>query len=63
VACQVIKLKLKKKEYNDEVTKEGLATKVVWYLSIILRLKRLFENIDDTKKTFFLSSSNLHVGI
>jgi len=38
-----------KKEYNDEVTKEGLPAKVVWYLPIIPRLKCLFANTNDAK--------------
>jgi len=41
------KVKVGQKEYNDEVTKEGSRAKVVWYLPIILRLKRLFANADD----------------
>jgi len=34
---------------NDEFTKEGPSAKVVWYLPIIPRLKRLFANIDGAK--------------
>jgi len=37
---------------NDEIyefTKEGPPAKVVWYLSIIPRFKRLFANTNDTK--------------
>ena len=33
----------------DEFTKEGPPPKVVWYLPIIPRHKRLFANSDDTK--------------
>jgi len=43
------KAKVSQKEYNDEVTKEGPPVKVVWYLRIIPRLKRLFSNADDAK--------------
>ena len=34
---------------NDESTKKGPPTKVLWYLSIIQRFKCLFANADDTK--------------
>ena len=43
------KVKVGQNEYNDEVTKEGSPTKVIWYLPIISRLKRLFANADDAK--------------
>jgi len=33
----------------DEFTKEGPSAKVVWYLPIIPRLKRLFANAEDAK--------------
>ena len=47
--CVRYKVKVSEKEYNDEVTKEGLPAKVVWYLSIISRFKHLFANSDDAK--------------
>ncbi|GAU41485.1 hypothetical protein TSUD_239610 [Trifolium subterraneum] len=34
---------------DDEVTKKGSPTKVVWYLPIISRFKRLFTNANDAK--------------
>jgi len=43
------KVKVGQKDEIDEVTKEGPPVKVVWYLPLILKLKRLFANIDDTK--------------
>jgi len=43
------KVKVGQKEYNDEVTKEGPLAKVVWYLSIISRLKCLFATTYDAK--------------
>jgi len=43
------KVKVGQTEYNDEVTKEGLSGKVIWYLPIITSLKRLIANTDDVK--------------
>jgi len=43
------KVKVGKNDEIDEFTKEGPPSKVVWYLSIIPRLKRLFANADDAK--------------
>ena len=43
------KVKVAHKEYNDEVTKKGHPVKVVWYVPIILRFKRLFANTDGGK--------------
>ena len=34
---------------DDENTKKGPPAKVLWYISIIPRFKRLFANGDDTK--------------
>ena len=34
---------------NDESTKKGPPTKVLWYLLIIPRFKRLFANVDAAK--------------
>ena len=34
---------------NDESTKKGPLTKVLWYLPIIPRFKHLFTNADDAK--------------
>jgi len=33
----------------DERTNKGPLVKVLWYLSIISRFKRLFANVDDAK--------------
>ena len=43
------KVKVGQNDDIDEFTKEGPHTKVVWYLPIIPRLKRLFANADDIK--------------
>ena len=43
------KVKVGQNDEIDELTKEGPPTKVVWYLPIIPRLKRLFANADDAK--------------
>jgi len=43
------KVKVGKNDEIDEFTKEGPPAKVVWYLTIIPRLKRLFVNADDAK--------------
>ena len=43
------KVKVGQKDEIDEFTNEGPSPKVVWYLPIIPRLKRLFVNSDDTK--------------
>jgi len=43
------KVKVGHNDEIDEFTKEGSPTKVVWYLPIIPRLKRLFVNADDAK--------------
>jgi len=43
------KVKVCQNDEIDEFTNEGPPAKVVWYLPIIPRLKRLFANIDDIK--------------
>ena len=43
------KVKVGQNDEIDEFTKEGPPAKVVWYLSIISRFKRLFANADDAK--------------
>jgi len=43
------KVKVYQNDEIDEFTKEGPPPKVVWYLPIIQRLKRLFANADDAK--------------
>ena len=43
------KVKVGQNDEIDEFTKEGPPAKVVWYLPIIPRLKRLFANADDAK--------------
>ena len=49
--CGVSRYKVKDDDEcsNDESTKKGLPTKVLWYLLIIPRFKHLFANVDDTK--------------
>ncbi|KAL4591898.1 hypothetical protein LXL04_004873 [Taraxacum kok-saghyz] len=42
-------LRVKQKEYNSDVTKNGPPAKLLWYLPIIPRLKRLFANAKDAK--------------
>ncbi|KAL4591304.1 hypothetical protein LXL04_004262 [Taraxacum kok-saghyz] len=42
-------LRDKQKEYNSDVTKNGPPAKLLWYLPIIPRLKRLFANAKDAK--------------
>jgi len=50
-----LKLRLsryKQKIYSEDsgqIEKDDLALKVVWYLSIVLRFKRLFANLKDAK--------------
>ena len=36
-------------QFNDELVKKGPPAKVIWYLPIISRFKRLFANADDAK--------------
>jgi len=43
------KVKVGQNDDIDEFTKEGPSAKVVWFLPIIPRLKRLFPNTDDAK--------------
>jgi len=57
------KVKVGQKEYNDEVTKEGSPTKVIWYLPIILRLKCLFRNTNDAKNLRWHANDRKHDGI
>ena len=48
--CRVSWYKVKDDERSsDESTKEGPPTKVLWYLPIIPRFRRLFANKDDAK--------------
>ena len=43
------KVKDDNKSSNDESTTKGPPVKVLWYLPIIPRFKRLFANVDDAK--------------
>ena len=49
--CGVSRYKVKDDDEcsSDKNTKKGPPTKVLWYLPIIPRFKRLFTNGDDTK--------------
>ena len=50
-SCGVSRYKVKDDDecISDERTNKGPPTKVLWYLSIIPRFKRLFTNVDDAK--------------
>lgn len=47
------KLKDNNGDDNDNVSKKCPPTKVLWYLPIISRFKRLFTNENDTKDTIW----------
>ena len=51
--CGVLRSKVKDDDKcsSDENSKKGLQLKVLWYLLIIPRFKRLFVNRDNAKKT------------
>ena len=49
IVIYIDKVKVGHNDEIDELTKEGPPAKVVWYLPIIPRLKRLFANVDDAK--------------
>lgn len=46
--CRESRYKLKD---NDDVTKKGVIVKVMWYLPIIQRFKRLFADVNHAKNT------------
>ena len=47
------KVKVGKNDENVKFAKEGPPTMVVWYLSVIARLKRLFANTNDSKNLWW----------
>jgi len=47
--CHVIGLKIINKENNDKVTNDSPPMNVVWYLSIISRVKCMFLNPIDVR--------------
>jgi len=47
--CGVSRYKVKDDDHDENNMKKGPPTKVLWYLPIIPRFKRLFANVDDAK--------------
>jgi len=46
--CKVSRYKKKDGDSSDEVNTKGPSAKVLWYLPIISRFKRLFSNVNNT---------------
>nr|GFB96765.1 hypothetical protein [Tanacetum cinerariifolium] len=49
-------------EFNKDVTKNGPAAKVLWYLPIIPRLKQLYSNLKNTKLLRWHAEDRKHDG-